>query len=162
MLSFLGLAWFWLVTVIAIVLSFRVLPDTSPCCYVFLLFDAGILISLSGMMLKLYLNIKHFGAKRNTSILDCACILIPLVLLILAYSFEGGEKGTKNGMLLALFYEEESYGFWFILPVTFRFVVLIRTVECCPPCLQVQKKKSNASGFFYLLTLTSFVMMEIF
>ncbi len=57
------------------------------------------------MMLKLHLSIrnKNMGAKRDTPILDYACILVPLVLLILAYFFEGGENDTKNGILLALF-----------------------------------------------------------
>ncbi len=74
-LSFLGLTWFWLVAVLAIVLFFRVSPDPSPCCYAFLLFDAGILISLSGMMLKLHLNIKYMGAKRNTFIANTGILL---------------------------------------------------------------------------------------
>ncbi len=114
-LSFLGLAWFQLSLPLPSSCLF-VSAWHKPCCYAFLLFDVGILISLSGMMLKLHLSItnKNMSAKRNTSILDYACILFPLVLLIIAYCFEGGEKGTDNGMLLALVLRRNVLEFSFL------------------------------------------------
>jgi hypothetical protein len=65
---------------------------------------AGILISLSALTFKLYssLGIKQMP-PRQILMLDRLCVLVPLVLLVVAYLFDSEDFDNANGELYLAF-----------------------------------------------------------